>query len=321
MNGFPGIVLTGIGLVSPAGTNKQDFFRYLKEATLPDAGPDKPTAPGPGRLLSMLNITEPRLKISRYMDPISRNVIVAMGRAMTDAGLEERVISAAPFDYGIVLGTTRGPCVTREGLYDSLASRQGRLVSATLFSHCGYNIAGAMAAIAFGIKGPNLTVADRGDLGLSVLRRTRQFLISGRAHTIFAGFAECPGATRREDVPVGEFAYLLCLERKDRAVERGAVILSELSLQDEETGAPNSDSGPLPDTPETDPLHLDCSQTPVLNLPGLRAFGERYLSLFLIGLWSHDCELRGRVPAIVARAGRARSKVGLFCREEQSAAA
>ena len=221
-------VLTGIGVVSPAGTDKNEFFRSLK------VGMHEPR---------QVKVTDPKLKISRYLDPVSKNAIVATRGAMTDAGIDEAQIAAAPYDYGIVLGTTRGPCRTREGLYESLASRNGRMVSGTLFSHCGYNIAGAMTAIAFGIKGPNITVIDRGDLGRSVLRRAEQFLVSRRARTIFAGVTECDPRARLD------FAYIVCLERKDAPA-----------------------------------LNVEPPAMPL-------AWGERYRSLFLLGLMSHEHRL------------------------------
>jgi hypothetical protein len=253
-------------------------------------------------LLKHLNLTEPKLKIARYLDPVSRNAIVALRGAMADAGIEESQIAGSPYEYGIVFGTTRGACLTREGLYDSLASRQGKALSGTLFSHCGYNIAGAMAAIAFGIKGPNLTVAGRADLGGSVLNRARQLMAGRRAHTVFAGFTECDGARRRRNGSFGELAYLLCLERKDRALERGAGVLAEVSVEPADPAHPQSEGdslcglpsrdGPLNGSTEAHARYLPGS------LPGMEAIGARYASLILVGLLSHDLSLREQCPEV-----------------------
>ncbi len=314
---LPEIVLTGVGVVSPVGTAKQDFFRYLKETAPAEATAGEPGAAG--QLLTRLNLTEPKLKIARYMDPISKNAIVAMRGAMNDANITEDQISARAYEYGVVLGTARGPCVTREGLFDSFASRQGKMVSGTLFSHCGYNIAGAMTAIAYGLKGPNLTVADRGDLGLAILRRARTILAKKRAHTVFAGFTEGDGAARPGKVPFGEFAYLLCLESRERAAERRAVVLAGLNLQDEEVSVDHREGGVVygmdgaeaPETPSAEPL----SQP----LPGRQILGDRYLSLCMVGLLSHDRGLKKRFSAAAfnAGAGRAGAKLKVvFGREE-----
>jgi len=314
------MALTGIGLVSRGGTKKEDFFSSLKEAAPRTEDRDRPAAPG--QLLAVLNISEPRLKIARYMDPVSKNAIVAMRQVLSDAGIDQGCISKAPYDYGIVLGTTRGPCATREGLYGSLASRQGKLVSATLFSHSGYNIAGAMTAIAYGIKGPNLTIANRGDLGLAVLRRARQLLINGRAHVVFAGFSEGQGSVRRENSPSAEFAYLLCLESKDHAMERGAAVLAEVAVQDDDVDQSHTGQF-LPDGPLTggSARLFGDGESLSLPLPGLHAFGERYLSLFMIGLLANDSALRSRFPAFVAASGNAGATIRLLCAQEHTAAA
>ncbi len=298
MKKFPGIVLTGTGLVSPAGTAKDDFFRYLRETRVPDRQTGRWEEWEPGQLLKHLDITEPKLKMARYMDPVSRNAIVALRGAMTDAGIEESRIAEGPFEYGIVFGTTRGACVSREGLYESLASRQGKALSGTIFSHCGYNIAGAMAAIAFGIKGPNLTIATSADLGVAVLSRARQLMVSRRAHTVFLGFAECDGARTRRNGTFGEWAYAMCLESKDRAAERGAAVLAEVSVERIDGDGSRGETGTVRGLRFRDAPLDSGAEALDLPLPGMKAIGERFASLILVGLLSHDKSLQERFPAV-----------------------
>jgi hypothetical protein len=320
-NSFPGMSLTGIGLVSPTGTGKHEFFRCLQEADVAGISNGGPHAYEPGQLLSRLGITEPKLRISRYLDPVSRNAIVAMRETLNDAGISEAQIAAAPHEYGVVLGTARGPCLTREALYGSLASRRGKMVSGTLFSHCGYNIAGAMTAIAYGLKGPNLTVAERGDLGVSVLRRAKQFLMKQRAHTVFAGVTECDGGARRRGVPFGEFAFLLCLERKDRAMKRGATVLAEVSVEDGEDGPPSANRFVVYGGHTEGDFDPENAAALSLALPGLPAGGERYLSLFLIGLLVDEAGLTRRYPAVTftAPAGGTVAQVSLLHAQRECA--
>jgi 3-oxoacyl-(acyl-carrier-protein) synthase len=262
------IVMTGIGLVSPLGTAKEAFFKYVGDGEPRGARPEQPGGPEPGGLLKHLGITDPRLKVARYLDPVSKNAIIAMREALVDAGLTAEAVAADPCGFGILLGTSRGACVTREGLYGSLQSRQGRMVSATLFSHCGYNIAGAMTAIAYGMKGPNVTIAGQGDLGLTLLRRARRFLLSGRAHTLFAGFSECGDPLKKGGRSFDEAACFFCLETKNHAAGRGAVILAEI--------------GDLPDAGPREEA--------VSTLDGLQALGDRYASLIALGA---SCRERG----------------------------
>src|ERR1041384_5673306 len=101
-------VLTGIGVVSPAGTDKSEFFRSLK------VGMHEPR---------QVKVTDPKLKISRDLDPVSKNAIVATRGAMTEASSDEAQRAAAPHDYISVLVLARGPCRTCEGLYESRTSR------------------------------------------------------------------------------------------------------------------------------------------------------------------------------------------------------
>jgi hypothetical protein len=298
MKKFPGMVLTGVGLVSAAGAEKSDLFSYVRETSLPEDKAGHGAELEPGQLLKVLNITEPKLKIARYMDPVSKNAVVALGAAVTDAGMEPSQIADAPYDYGIVFGTTRGACATREALYESLVSREGKTLSGTIFSHCGYNIAAAMAAVAFGIKGPNLTIAGRADLGIAVLNRARQLMVSQRAHTVFAGFTECDGLLRRRNGPRGEWAYVLALERKDRATERGAVVLAEVSVEPAHRAYARGERGIVCGlNSRTAPVDRS-AKTLALPLPGMKTIGNRYASLIMLGLLSHDQSLKERFPAV-----------------------
>jgi len=298
MNKFSGMVLTGVGLVSAAGTEKSDLFSFLRETSLPDDNAGHGAALEPGQLLKVLNITEPKLKIARYMDPVSKNAIVALGAAVTDAGMEPSQIGDAPYDYGIVFGTSRGACATREALYQSLVSRDGKALSGTIFAHCGYNIAAAMAAVAFGIKGPNLTIAGRADLGIAVLNPARQLMVSRRAHTVFAGFTECDGQLRKRNCPFGEGAYVLALERKDRAAERGATVLAEVSVEPAHRASARGERGIVRGLNSRIAPVDRKAKTLALPLPGMKTIGNRYASLIMLGLLSHDQSLKEHFPAV-----------------------
>ena len=235
------VVLTGVGAVSPLG-RKDEFLRAFGRAP----GEVAIAAPPAGNLLDHLGVKHPKLRIARYMDPVAKNAIVAADDAMADAGIAPAELAADPFGFGIVLGATQGPAVTRDKAYEQLHGRDGKLLSSTLFSHFGYNIAGAMTAIAHIIKGPNLTLSGR-DLWAQLLRRVRGLLRSGKAHTVLTGFTEC------RPLPPGqlaEWACILCLERADRAQKRGArgVALDELPLgREAELAGPIRLPRPLPE--------------------------------------------------------------------------
>jgi hypothetical protein len=154
---------------------------------------------------------------------------------MADAGIAPDAVAQDPYGFGIVLAATRGPGTTREKAYEQFRAREGKLLSSTLFSNFGYNIAAATAAMAHGIRGPNLTVAGRANLSIHLFRRARQLLATRRVHTVFAGFSEClPREDGGQPYLLGEWACIFSLERADRARGRGvtgnfAVAEAELS--------------------------------------------------------------------------------------------
>ena len=226
------IVLTGIGLLSPLG-GKESFFRAMGEgAESPCRTAGNASLP-PGGLTELLGIKSPKLQVARYLDPLAKNAIVAVEEAMGDAGIAPQAVAQDPYGFGILLAATRGPGATRDKAYEQLRARQGKLLSSTLFSNFGYNVPAATAAMAHGIKGPNLTVAGRSNLSLILLRRARQLLATERCHTVFTGFSEslANGEAAR---PVPQWSCIFCLERAERARQRGAragVALTEIELE------------------------------------------------------------------------------------------
>jgi 3-oxoacyl-(acyl-carrier-protein) synthase len=302
MKDYPDIVVTGIGLISPVGTAQEDFFAYLADAELSAEEREKLAGIEPGLLCKYLEITDPKLRIARYMDPVSKNAIIAMGMVAADAAITPEAISEDPFGYGIVIGATRGACVTREGLYDSLASRGGRMVSGTLFSHCGYNMAGAMAAIAYGVKGPNITLSGSDDAGLSLLRRACNLIAGSRAHTVFVGFSECDGTRRRERGLFAETAFFLCLEKKERALARGARIVCEVREQECSRAEPK---GAVYGLQSHDQAIADAGAALALPLPGMAEVGLCYSTLLLLGYLSRENGIHDRFGASAFVAGSA----------------
>lgn len=294
-----GMVVTGMGFVSPVGTQKADFFSWLRTGELSTEKAAECASIEPGSLVKHLGISDPKLKIARYMDPVSQNAIVALSGAMLDAGITDEDIAADPYRYGIVLGAARGACLTRDALYGSLESRRGKMVSGTLFSNCGHNIAGAMAAIAHGIKGLNITLAGRDDLGPSIMGRVTQFLVSNRVHTVFAGFTECGGTTSI----LSETACFLCIEEKGRAVGRGAAHMPQILLHRHASGLKASEGRAVFGFPDRDPAMTQGREIMKLPLPGMTAPVGHYSSVLMLGLLSCGEELGDRYASTAFAAG------------------
>ena len=82
----------------------------------------------------------------------------------------------------------------------------------------------------------------RSNLSLLLLRRARQLLATERCHTVFTGFSErlANGEAAR---PVPEWSCVFCLERAERARQRGAragVLLTEIELEGPGLAQPRS---------------------------------------------------------------------------------
>jgi hypothetical protein len=282
------IQLTGIGLLSPRG-GKESFFRAWGEGAgtpCPNAGNAALPA---GGLTELLGINSPKLQIARYLDPLAKNAIVALEEAMGDAGIAPEAVAQDPYGFGILVAATCGPGATRAKAYEQLRARQGKLLSSTLFSNFGYNVAAATAAMAHGIKGPNLTVAGRSNLSLLLLRRARQLLATGRCHTVFTGFSESlvngKGARR-----VPEWSCVFCLERAERARQRGTgagVVLTEIELESSELAQPRN-CAPAFRLPRAIPRPLSLAvlagaETIDLDLGDPLGIGPEYLPLLQAG--------------------------------------
>lgn len=112
-----------------------------------------------------------RYQVSQYLDPLAKASIVALGLSLEDAGLSEEAVLRDPYGYGIVFGAIRGSVATRKKLYEAFEKEGRRLLSGVLFSHCGHDMAAAMTAIAYGIRGPNLTICKSKNLRETLLRR------------------------------------------------------------------------------------------------------------------------------------------------------
>ena len=311
------ILLTGIGLLSPLG-GKESFFRALGEgAAAPWRTAGNASLP-PGGLTELLGIKSPGLQIARYLDPLAKNAIVALEEAMGDAGIGPQAVAQDPYGFGILLAATRGPGATRDKAYEQLRARQGKLLSSTLFSNFGYNVPAATAAMAHGIKGPNLTVAGRSNLSLLLLRRARQLLATGRCHTVFTGFSESL-VNGRAARPVSEWSCIFCLERAERARQRGAragVVLTEIELESPGLARPRTCAPAfrLPRAiPQPLPLAaLAAAETLDLDLGDPLGIGPEYLPLLQAGrIKATEC-LQGEKTGYIVLPVSSRHGLSLF---------
>nr|BFE59201.1 beta-ketoacyl synthase N-terminal-like domain-containing protein [Dactylosporangium thailandense] len=163
--------------------------------------------------------------------------VVACGQALSDSGLA--VSDETRQRIGITLGTTLGSLrSTSDFSRETLVQDKPYLVNPMLFPNTVMNCAAGQAAIRFGLKGVNATVAG-GALGfLGALRYSTNALRAGYADAVLTGSVEeytphsawaahhAPGAA--PGVPTGEGAAVCVVERAEAARAAGRHVDAEV---------------------------------------------------------------------------------------------
>lgn len=161
-------------------------------------------------------------KGTSFFDRATALAIVACGHAVRDAGLD--LETADPARIGLVLGTTTGSLgSTMDYSRETLVQDRPYLVNPVLFPNTVMNCASGQAAIWYGFKGVNATVAGGPLAFLQSLRYAMNALDRGFADTILVGAVEefTPQAAWAAELagarPAGEAAAVFVLDRHARA--------------------------------------------------------------------------------------------------------
>jgi len=158
------VVITGVGVISPVGTGKDDFWKGLiggrdgfGEITAFD------TAPFRSKKGALVKGFHPKAFISplkiRRLDRASQFAIAAARMALEDAGLSLGE-DVAPERTGIVLGSGFCGVVNSEAFHRGQVLRGPGDLNPILFPNTVPNAAASHASIELGIKGPNSTVVQ-----------------------------------------------------------------------------------------------------------------------------------------------------------------
>jgi 3-oxoacyl-[acyl-carrier-protein] synthase II len=185
------VVITGMGVISPVGIGKEEFWKGLiqgRNGCEEIAAFD--TAPFRSRKGALAKGFKPKafippLKIRR-LDRASQFVIAASGMALEDADLT--IGKDLPAErIGIILGS--GFC----GVVNSEAFHRGQVLQGPsdlnpiLFPNTVPNAAASNASIELGIKGPNSTVVQSFCTAEAALLFACQQLIAHKADAIMTG--------------------------------------------------------------------------------------------------------------------------------------
>lgn len=259
----PRATVTGIGLVTPLGTDVTDFFAALCE---PRSGLVSPPADHVAAGLVDAAGIAPDLDAAAYLPRHDRSVVdrfSLMAVAAADAALADAGITVGedvdPYRVAVIASTGAGGMITFERQARLSAERGAPGVSSYLYSAFLPNMATARIALKHGIRGFSSTVTtacaasahaiaeafrliSAGDADVVVCGGTEATLggltgIAGfrNARALATGWADDPTAasrpfdSRRNGFVLGEGGGMLVVERADLADARGAAGYADLA--------------------------------------------------------------------------------------------
>lgn len=252
------VVCTGVGVVTPVGNSKQDFWKSLCEGT---SGITLNTAFDvtgyPSRIAGMIknfDTSAINKKDLKRMDKFVQLAVVATGQAIKDAGID--LEKEDRNRIGCIIGTGIGGIYTIEEQHTILMQKGADRLSPFLIPMLIVNMAPGMVSIQYGLKGPNLAVATACATGTHAIGEAYRHLQNGEADAIVCGgtesaltplgvggFCAMRALSTRNDAPtkasrpfdkerdgfvIAEGAGIVVLETLENAKRRGAHIYCEV---------------------------------------------------------------------------------------------
>lgn len=254
------VVVTGIGCVTPIGTGVEGLWDGLraKRSAVRTITRFDPT-PFKSRIAAEIDDFDPadhlRRRAARRLDRFSQIGVASARLALADAGLDPAREDRDRI--GVMMGSALGGVAYAEQ-QAAVFQRDGlRHVDAGLALSVFGGAVSCNIAIEFGLTGPNATNAMSCASGTVAIGDAFRTIRAGGADVMLAGGAEAPLAplcfgsftiiramSTRNDDPhtasrpfdrardgfvMGEGAAVLVLERKDRALARGARVYGEVA--------------------------------------------------------------------------------------------
>ena len=254
------VVVTGIGVVTPIGIGRKDFWEGLlagrngiSRITLFD--PSKFRSHMAGEVKGFRAEEWIEGKLARRMDRFTHFALVAADLAMQDARLD-----AFRFDgcrAGVIIGSGIGGAQTIESTHAELLAKGPKSVGPFVVSQVLINTAACMVSITHGLKGPLSAPSVACSTGANAIGDAYRILERGDADIMLAGGTEAsvsplpfasfcatrsmssrnddverasrPFDKNRDGFVMGEGAGVVVLERLDHALGRNAPIYAELA--------------------------------------------------------------------------------------------
>lgn len=252
-------VITGIGVVSPVGSELKTFWDRLLAGysgirRIKKFDPSRCAAQIAGEVLEFNPDLFVPKKEQKRMDEFSLFAMGAAKMAMADSGIDMK--TEDPERVGAIVGSGIGGLQTLEAQHSILKDRGPDRCSPFMIPQMIANMAGGLIAIEFNMKGPNYSVVSAcasaahsiGDALRLIQRGDADVVISGGAEASvcelgIAGFCALRALSTRNDDPerasrpfdkdrdgfvMGDGAALVVIEELERAKKRGAKIYCEI---------------------------------------------------------------------------------------------
>ena len=253
------VVITGIGLVTPLGLDRESSWRALvagQSGVRPFEGFDA------SALRTRFGGEVRGFDASKYLskpeerrtDRYSQLAIAAADEAMADAGY--KVPEAQQHQVGVLLGVALGGLHSLEENHITLREKGPKRLSPMMVPMMLANTAPGLLAIRHGAGGPNFTLTSACASGAHAIGESAALIASGQCSAVITGGAEavltefCVGGfcamhalSTRNDEPqrasrpfcsdrdgfvIAEAAAVLILEELEAAKRRGAPIYAEV---------------------------------------------------------------------------------------------
>ena len=245
--------ITGMGVISPAGTGVEAFLRALRDRRSGIGELDRFDAERSAcRRAALVRDFNPRRLMPtlqlRRMDLVGQFATVAVGQALADAGLATDPAACAR--VGLVVGTTRGAVASFDRYLDSVRGENWAAAKAISFPKLVMSSIGGEVSTALGLKGIASTLVGGTTSGLQALIHAFEYLRQNDAVDtvvvvaadevqefffrlfdrlgVLSGNGFGPYHPEAGGMVLGEGAVALVLERFGSAARRGGRILAEL---------------------------------------------------------------------------------------------
>jgi nodulation protein E len=247
------VVVTGMGVVSPAGCSLEEFWPALVDGRSAIGA----FSIGRGERLS----TRIAAQVSRFdpaahfearrldlLDRFSQFAVVAARAAVRDSGLD--ISESLSLEAATVVGSASGGQTTADDSYFKLYSENSPRLHPLTIPRLMTSAAASQISMDLGLMGPALCVGTACASGTHAIGLAFQMLRSGQAPVALAGGAEAcltagtikawealrvlsqdtcrPFSRTRSGLVLGEGAALLLLEERSHALARGARVYAEI---------------------------------------------------------------------------------------------